>query len=284
MSIQTIPLSVPYEKAGLDAAGLHPTLTAVTLDFSKEIGRKQHSAVILCPGGGYEYCSDREAEPIAMRLAGYGIQAFVLRYSVVHKPFPTALLELAAAVSYVRSHAEDYDIHPDRIAVCGFSAGGHLAASLGVFWSSNLISGVFGDPAACRPNGLLLSYPVITAGQYQHAGSIDNIIGEDASPERRQLVSLEKQITPDVPPTFLWHCADDGLVPVQNSLLFLEGLSLAGVSYEAHIYPSGGHGLALADQTTAMGTWHLNPDCAGWFSLAVSWINRTLGTPALADA
>ena len=124
MSIQTIPLSVPYEKAGLDAAGLHPTLTAVTLDASKEIGIKQHSAVILCPGGGYEFCSDREAEPIAMRFAGYGIQAFVLRYSVVNKPFPTALLELAAAVSYVRSHAEEYDIHPDRIAVCGFSAGG----------------------------------------------------------------------------------------------------------------------------------------------------------------
>lgn len=274
MSMTTYELSVPYEKAGLNGTDLHPTLTAVTLDFTEEIGIKKHPALIICPGGGYDYCSAREAEPIAMRFAGYGVQSFVLRYSCVNKPFPTAMLELAAAVAFVRDNADKFDIHPDHILIAGFSAGGHLACSLGMFWNSEILHTVYSDTAVCRPNGMILSYPVIKSGVFSHEGSIANLIGKNPTPEQMDLVSLEKQVSADTPPTFLWHCADDGCVPVQNALVLMEALSANQISYEAHIYPFGGHGLAFADETTAMGPWNINADASGWFALALRWIER----------
>ena len=274
MSITTYPLNVAYEKAGLSVKDLNPTLTAVTLDFTEEIGIKKRTALIICPGGGYDYCSAREAEPVAMRFAGYGVQSFVLRYSCVKKPFPTAMLELAAAVAFLRENAEKFDINPDRILVAGFSAGGHLAASLGVFWNSDIIRAVYPDTAVCRPNGMILSYPVIKSGAFSHEGSIANLIGDTPSQEKMDLVSLEKQVSADTPPTFLWHCADDGCVPVQNALVMMEALSAHQVSYEAHIFPFGGHGLSFADETTAMGPWNINADAAGWFAIAIRWIER----------
>lgn len=274
MSIATIALSVDYAALGLSADGASPTLTCVVNDYAPEIGKKNRTALIICPGGGYEFCSARESEPVALRFAGYGIQAFVLRYSCMNHPFPTALAELAAAVAYVRSHAAQYDVDPDRIAVCGFSAGGHLAGTLGVFWNSDLLHTLYQDCALCRPNAMILCYPVITSGKFRHESSICQLIGDTPTADQLKSVSVEQNVTADTPPTFVWHCADDRVVPVQNTLALLEALSAADVSYEAHIYPYGGHGLAFADNSTANAPKHFNATAAAWFLQAVDWLQR----------
>lgn len=270
---ERIRLSVNYEAAGLLPPEYPATLEAVCVPQFGEGDVQPRPAVVICPGGGYDYCSEREAVPVAMRFAGNGVQAFVLRY-VCRRPFPSNLLELAAAVAYVRTHAAEYEIDPDRIAVAGFSAGGHLAASLAVYWNSSLIA----DAALSRPNAQILSYPVISAGQYAHRGSIVNLVGEaDGNAyenPRADAVSLEKRVTQDTPPCFIWHTSDDNCVPVQNALLYCGALAANGIAFESHILPHGGHGLSLADETTAAGEWHLNPVCAQWFAACIAWLRR----------
>lgn len=275
MQKEIYDIKVPYEKLGLSSEGNNPKLSAFVIDVSPELGNKNRPAVIICPGGGYEFVSDREAEFVALRYAGYGIHAFILRYSVVKKQFPTALLELAASVAFVRNNAEKWDINPNKIFVTGFSAGGHLAASLSTFWNHDFIKDsldFFNNEH--KPNGAILCYPVITSNEYRHEGSIINIINDDNSDEMLELVSLEKQVSSDTPATFLWHTADDGCVPVENSLLFMTALSKNKIPFEAHIFEQGHHGLSLCDETTAAYDGHINPNCSQWFDMAVNWIKR----------
>ncbi|MGN0621292.1 MAG: alpha/beta hydrolase [Porcipelethomonas sp.] len=266
-------LEPQYRLAGLDPSNFSASVDAFVLKISPEIGPKGRPAVIICPGGGYEYLSDREAEGVAMRFASHGINAFILRYSV-NSPFPAALLEIAESVKLIREKSSDFDINPEKILVCGFSAGGHLAASLGTLWNSSYLKNILGDTSVYRPNGMILSYPVITSGPFCHQGSIDSILGKTPSEKMLELVSLEKQVSADTPKTFIWHCADDGCVPPENTIDFIKALSAAKVSFEAHIFPDGGHGLALCDETTAAYDGHINRTCAQWFNLAVSWIRR----------
>ncbi len=273
MEKKTIKISVPYEKAGLPSDGCGAELDIYTIERYDNVRIKNRPAIIICPGGGYEYCSVREAEPIAIRFAAYGISAFVLRYSCINKMFPTALLEAAASMAYVRDNSELLGIDPNKIMICGFSAGGHLAASLAVHWKKPFISGVFErDPKIFRPNGAVLCYPVITSGEKRHDGSIINIVGKDRPAEMMEPVSLEKQVTADVPPTFIWHTANDDCVPVENTLLFASALAENKIPFACHIFEKGVHGLALCDDVTAGYEGHIEPDCAQWFNMAVSWI------------
>lgn len=273
---ETITLRVPYDAVGVSAEGCKATLTTYVnqaFDLGKEQGRP---AVLICPGGGYEYCSDREAEPIALAFAMAGIPAFVLRYSCVKKQFPTALLEAACAMEYIRRRAEEWNIREDAVYIAGFSAGGHLAASLCVHWNKPWLYEAFGQDTEIRPNGAILSYPVITTGVLTHGGSIQNITPLDRSPEMLSLLTLEEQVKPDTPPTFLWHCADDGCVPVENSLRYAAALSAHKVPFELHIFPKGGHGLAMADMSSADTDIQLVPEVTGWMNLALTWMkNRT---------
>lgn len=271
--MEKIYLNIPYKKADLNPENFNPVLEAVTLKISSETGIRKRPAVIICPGGGYEYLSDREALPVAMRFASHGINAFILKYSIC-SPFPAALLELAYAVKYIRENAEKYDIDPDKILLCGFSAGGHLSASLGTLWNSGYLRNITNNTEICKPNGMILCYPVITSGQHRHKGSIESILGKNPSEEMLKLVSLEKQVTSQTPKTFIWHCADDQSVPVENTLNFAKALSQNKVPFECHIFPYGGHGLALADESTAKHEGHINMVCAQWSSLAVEWIKR----------
>ncbi len=271
MIYKTVSLDIPYEKAGLDTAGCLAELDMYCAGPYENMLLTKRPAVVICPGGGYEYCSEREAEPVAMRFASYGIQAFVLRYSCVNKRFPTSLLEAAQAVAYVRKNAAELGVDPDKIMICGFSAGGHLAASLAVHWKKDFIANALDEESSLyRPNGAVLCYPVITSGEKRHDGSIVNIAGNDA--ELRELVSLEKQVTADVPPVFLWHTADDGCVPIENTLMFAAALAEKKISFVCHIFERGAHGLSLCDDSTASGNEHFNPDCARWFNMAVEWI------------
>jgi len=275
---QNISLKVDYEKAMLSPPQKAAELIPVVQPHSREIGETRRPAVVICPGGGYDYCSDRESVSVGMRFAGYGVQAFVLEYNC-HMPFPANLLELAAAVKYVRENAAEYEVDPDRIAVCGFSAGAHLAGSLAVHWHHNSVLNVL--PEECesyRPNGQILCYPVISGGECAHRGSIVNLIGEkdayDFSSFSNAAVSLEKQVSENTPPCFIWSTSDDKTVPVKNTLLYLAALDEKGIPFESHIFPHGVHGLSLADETTANCKWHCNPACESWFDLCIQWIRR----------
>ncbi len=258
---------------GVQGAVLHTYF----LDASPELRcGERRPCVVICPGGGYEYTSDREAEPIALAFAARGLHACVLRYPCAPARFPAALCALAQAVAWVRAHAGENHVDPAGVSVCGFSAGGHLAGSLGVFWNEPFLARETGlSPDVMRPDKMVLGYPVITGGEFAHKGSFDNLLGEDADEARRAAVSLEKCVSAQTPPAFLWHTYTDPAVPVENTLLMAGALRRAGVPFELHIYSIGTHGLALASPLTAnMQGYGVQPECTGWVELAASWLTR----------
>lgn len=250
------------------------------LDTSEKLRYSKHRpVVVICPGGGYLRTSDREGEPIAMAFAAQGFHTVVLRYPCAPTRFPVALYALGEAMQWLRGHAAQYSLNPDQIAVSGYSAGGHLAASLGVFWQEDFLSAHLNcKPEDIRPNAMILGYPVITGGAFAHRPSFTNLLGEDPEPRLLEYVSLEKQVTSATPPTFLWHTFSDEVVPVENSLLLASALRSASVPFELHIYSVGEHGLGLAGKVTEN---HLGervcPACEGWVALACAWLHRQSG-------
>lgn len=263
-------------------AGEHTApLYTYILDQSPEIGAAPKPLVVLCPGGGYSMTSDREAEPVAMKLLAAGIHVCILRYTVAPARFPTALEQVARSIALVREHAQEWNVNPDSITVMGFSAGGHLAASMGTLWSREFLAERTGLPKeAVRPNGMLLGYPVVTSNpEYCHRGSFENLLGEKAGDDASlALTSLEKQVSADTAPVFLWHTWPDDAVPVENSLLLMTALAKAKVSCEAHIFPRGGHGLSLGvaetDSAANPGSMTAFPEITPWIDLAAAWIKR----------
>ena len=260
-------------------------LDCYLLDNSPEIdAHRTRPCIIVVPGGGYLETSDREAEPIAVRMLAYGYQACVLRYSTYPAPYPTALLELAQAMAAIRTNAEDWHIDPDQLFVAGFSAGGHLTASLGASWSTELPEQYGFDAGQIRPNGLLLGYPVISSGEFAHRPSFDRLLG-DRSTDHSALahVSIETRVTPDFPPTFLFHTLTDSTVPIENSLLLIAALRRAGVSVEAHLFPSGRHGVSLGTVESMYADGSGVEECVQvWPELFRRWLDRrTQETQAL---
>lgn len=276
MIVQQIPIQVDYEKAGAVHSGYQPVLQAYVIERGPEFNVLQkRPAVIICPGGGYGFTSDREAEPVALRLLSAGINAFVLRYSVAPARYPCALLELARTVELVRQNAEKWHIDRSRIILCGFSAGGHLAANLGVAWDQERLCSALGVKSKeIRPNGMILSYPVITSGEYAHIGSFENLLGDTKNEELMESVSLEKRVSRSTPPAFLWHTQADPVVPLENTVLFAMALRNCKVPFELHIYERGGHGLSLADETSSVLPRHVVPDVTNWIDMAIKWMKR----------
>lgn len=271
---QVIELNLDYSKMSADNGGCQPKLYSYVLDNSPEIDPDRvRPAVVICPGGGYEFTSDREAEAVAVQLNAKGYQAFILRYSVAPAKFPAALLELAHCVSMVKANAAEWHVDPDRVFVAGFSAGGHLACTLGCFWNREFLYKPLGlSPQQVRPAGMILSYPVITSGEYAHEGSFQAVLG-DRRQELGELLSMEKQVTKDTVPVFLWHTYTDDTVPVENSLMFALALKQQKIPLEMHIYPYGPHGLGLASwETHNREGGNIFPHCQGWIDLAASWI------------
>lgn len=251
-------------------------ISAYIPENSEEINiNKKRETIIICPGGGYEFTSDREAEPIALKFVAQGFNAVVIRYSIAPVRYPTALLELAETVRYVREKEKEWNVDTEKVIVCGFSAGGHLAGSLGVLWNNEIIEKYLDiKNEEVKPNAMILYYPVISSGEFAHKGSFDSLLGEKEAEISRENLSLEKLVSIETPKTFLWHTFDDGTVPVQNSLLFSNALASNKVQFELHIYPSGVHGLGLCEEITAMNgrSEHINSHIASWFNLACQWI------------
>lgn len=263
------------EKINLQVKNMpEATLTTYVRENSPEIdGNRRRPAVIICPGGGYEFLSDREAEPIALEMVSRGMQAFVLHYSIAPEVFPAAVVQLAQAVAHVRSEAERYAVNPEKIVVAGFSAGGHLAASLGVFWQEDFLQEYLpGEKSQWQPNGLLLGYPVISSQPYGHQDSFKNLLGSAYETKKAQL-SLEDQVTSTVPPTFIWHTMADDLVVVENSFAFVNALMKKQVPVEFHAFMRGGHGLSLGTQETQIGDGYgVETNIQAWPQLFANWL------------
>ena len=256
-----VPFPLWADEGGVDADGL-PAIPRLTPYLPADTAR---GVVIVCPGGGYQRLAPHEGEPIARWLNGLGIAAFVLEYRVAPHRHPVPLGDVQRAIRLVRHRAAAWGLSGQPLGVLGFSAGGHLAASAGVFGDDG--DAASDDPVArahSRPDALVLCYPVISFNRARHQGSIDNLLGADATDEQIAALSLETLITPATPPTFLWHTADDASVPVANSLLFAGALDRAGVPFALHVYPHGRHGLGLATEDPVVGSW--TALCAAWLA------------------
>ena len=227
-------------------------------------------AVVVCPGGGYRVvCYDWEGTDIAKWLNSKGIAAIVLKYrlpgsksNIVRHKSP--LLDAQRAIRLTRFHAEEWNISKDKIGIMGFSAGGHLASTAGTHYDSgNPDASDPIDMLSCRPDFMILLYPVITLTKsFTHSGSRKTLLGENPDSTLVNYYSNELHVTPDTPPTFIVHAGDDKSVPIENSLIFYKALNDNDVPTEMHIYPQGGHGFSLAIGKGYLDTW--TDRCIDW--------------------
>ena len=241
---------------------------------SKELTHRKVPSIVICPGGAYSNVSDREHFPVGREFLAAGYHVFILTYSVKEdarnfKP----LCQLAATIAHIRKHADDWMADPEKIAVSGFSAGGHLAASIGTLAMSEEFLAVWQGDKNIYPNAMVLGYPVLLANEFAHAGSIKNVSGCEVGTEGYQLFGLDHHVTKDTPPTFLWHTVEDQAVPVENSLQFASALYRAGVSFELHVLPEGKHGMSVCSEE--VGTRH--PYNARWIEWSITWLNQQFG-------
>jgi acetyl esterase/lipase len=287
------------------------TLTTYILADSPEmLNGKKRPAVLICPGGAYLNCSDREAEPVALRFAAMGYHAFVLRYSTYFagkpSPFPLPrnlevnpnsvhpgpMRDIGKAFLTIRAHANEWLVDTDKIAICGFSAGAHNCAMYSVYWNDQVITDFFGESKdVFKPAAAILGYGISDynlmfgeikdpfAQQLSNAAGIAYLGITSPSKELLDVVSPALHVTKNTPPTFLWATAGDELVPVENTTRMANALAKAGVPFEVHIFEQGPHGLSLADQASSSSLFETNLDAQKWISLADAWLKKRLALP-----
>lgn len=245
------------------------------IDYTQKIPISERPMIVICPGGGYAYTSDREAEMIALQFLAMGYHAAVLRYSVAPVVFPAALLELGKTVALLRENAREWGIDSTKIVIAGFSAGGHLALSYGVYWNRPWVAEKLKtDTSILQPNALILGYPVVTSGQHAHQDSMHNLLGDEYDSKKEDM-SLEKHIGQQVPRSFVWHTYEDASVPVQNSLLLVNELVKNHIPTEFHMFEKGGHGLALANRLTMTADGSsIAAAAAEWIHLVHTWLEE----------
>ncbi|OCA89386.1 MULTISPECIES: alpha/beta hydrolase [unclassified Bacillus (in: firmicutes)] len=219
--------------------------------------------IIVCPGGGYQRRAEHEGVPVARWLNSLGINAFVLDYRVSPAKHPAPLADAQRAIRFIRYYAKEWNIDKERIGILGFSAGGHLAASLSnlsdypAYENMDVI-----DEESSKPDISILCYPVISMIEYTHEGSVTSLLGEGVTDKDLYLLSHQRNVSKETPPTFLWHTADDKAVPVENSIMYAQALSKAQIPYELHIFQQGRHGLGLSKEDQDVAQW--TNVCAGW--------------------
>lgn len=292
------------------------TLTTYVLDDSSEmLDGKNRPAVLICPGGAYLNCSDREGEPVAMAFAAMGYHAFVLRYSVLggdpsplfedeeayqhgdyddNKRHPQPIRDIGKAILTIAEHNPHWHVNMDKIILCGFSAGGHNCGNYATHWHEPVLSDYFNEPShKFKPAAAILGYML---SDYLY---MKEVTGSGSELDRRLFkisnrsflgtihptdeelteVSPAMNVSEKTPPMFLWTTADDTLVPAQHTLTMAQALSDQNIPYELHVYESGDHGLSLATQASAGKPDHKIPDVAGWVGRADQWLKRRFALP-----
>lgn len=261
----------------------YPAATLTAYVGAGEPRSAARPAVIICPGGGYAFLSPREAEPIARKFFGAGMNAYVLNYTVKRDAANYApLIQAALAIKLVRERAEEDNTDPRQIYIVGFSAGGHLAASAGIYWNIPEVRDAIGVSSGeapegiNRPDGMVLCYPVIVGSdEYTHLGTRNAFCGTDTpTEEEKARFSLDLHVDATTPPAFIWHTFTDAAVPVQNSLALMSSMAASKRPFEAHVYPFGAHGLSLGTREVSEGREdRVEAHVEGWIDLAVKWIN-----------
>jgi acetyl esterase/lipase len=233
---------------------------------------RKRPCMVVCPGGGYGMCSQRESEPIALKFLEEGFNVFVLTYSVAPNRFPTQIREVAAVMELIYKNEDNWNCDTNKIAIIGFSAGGHLAAHYSTMFDCKEVRAVF--PESKSVNASILCYPVISADAVTaHMGSFENLLGhKPQSQEETDYFSCDKNVKPTTPPAFLWHTAEDTCVPLKNTLLYAEALWRNNVPVELHVYPFGGHGLSTCDSQTIDDMTSVFEYNAQWLTSAKKWL------------
>lgn len=250
------------------------TLTAYARPATRAKADKgERWAVLVLPGGGYEMLAPPEGEPVALAFLAHGVQAFLLKYSTTPARWPQQFLEAAAAVAFIRKNAEKYGVRPDRIAVCGFSAGGHLAACLSTLYRLPVVEEVLGlTPEDVKPNAAVLSYPVTMPGGFGGDLTYKALLGEDWQTVMPPELVLPDSVGEQNPPTFLWTTSTDEAVPPENTLRFAGALLKHHVPFETHVFSEGPHAMGLCTAECAYDDDHLRPRVARWHKLCVEWL------------
>lgn len=243
--------------------------------IEQECGIDRYPGIVICPGGAYQMIAEREAEPVALRYFAAGFQVFVLTYSVLEKASGfRPLMEASDTLDYLRRHAEEFDLDSHAIAISGFSAGGHLAASLATMYQEQRFLERYGKQADNRPDAVVLNYAVVGDWESSHEETIMNVSGgaEKGSEEYRYWYPAN-HVSDHTPPAFLWHTATDDAVSVQNSLYFAKQLADHQVPFEMHIFPEGGHGISVCTKEIQVEE-RLEQVCGAWVELSIQWLKR----------
>ncbi len=239
-----------------------------------DINRK-HPAMLVLPGGAYAICSFREAEPVCQKYFAYGFNTFYLDYSVTPIHYPYQLTEAVMAINYIRERSEELNVDKNKVSAVGFSAGGHLCATLGSLFDCEEVKKIFTPTENTRPDAVILSYPVITSGEKGHKESFYNLCGNNE--QLIEKLDIGNCVNERSAPAFIWATRDDNLLEVKNSLVVANAYEKYGLPFALHIYGKGWHGLSVADKTV-----YPNDDykaCASvsvgdWVKYSVEWLNE----------
>ncbi len=276
MKCELLHLKDYYSFLGED--GKDPLLEINLRHNMAELKREndKRPCVIVCPGGAYKRCAEREAEPISVKFLAAGFNTFTLLYSVVPHRFPSQIREVAAVMELIYKNADEWNCDINRIAIIGFSAGGHLAAHYSNAFDCEEVRECF--PESKQVNASILCYPVLCADEsLRHFDCFTNLLGYRPNEEQAKKYSCEKLVNSNTPPAFIWHHAADKRVSVTDSLEYAKALSKFDIPFELRIYPFGRHGLSTVDDETNNEIEESATRAAEWIGAAISWLKMIFG-------
>ena len=249
-------------------------------EASEELYITKRPLIIQFPGGGYWFVSDREDFPVALSLSSWGYNVAVVHYSVAPATYPSQYIESFEALDYLIKHSEEYFIDTDKISVIGFSAGGHAAAMMATGCKDPFILKTFNvGEDYFKIQAMVLSYPVITGGEFAHRDSFNCLLGMEDSKDSQKAkeFSIENRVNKDTPKAFIWSTFEDELVPCENSLILANKLRSFGIPFELHIFEGGQHGLSLSSEITMTKDRScINKECEEWLVLLKNWLYKNV--------